>query len=235
MKKIIAYTLLMLTACFCAIAGDAAVFYDIGFSEDGKTYIFGQYGKTDKDYQAWAEIYTVDVANNVFIKNDVFKTPASKETVSISGRTAFDQLYEKAEWKLSKYNCKVSDASTLLYIKQDENKAPTDEIVFKDFEGSDEDTSVFYHVKLVPTFSGKGKSCKSSFYIELKKKDEYDKVLSSYKVGTPDFKRQGITSYSIEKIFTDKSGKNLVFVVQKVLEDDTGSSIRYMVETVSFK
>ena len=35
-----------LGAAFVA-AGDAAVFDDIGFSADGKTYLFGQYGKTD--------------------------------------------------------------------------------------------------------------------------------------------------------------------------------------------
>lgn len=59
-------------------------------------------------------------------------------------------------------------------------------------------------------------------------------MVGTWKVGTPDFKRKGITSYRIEKIFGDKSGKSLVFVVQKTLEDDTGTSIRYMVETVRF-
>ena len=49
-----------LGAAFVA-AGDAAVFDDIGFSADGKTYLFGQYGKTDVNYKPWAEIYTVDV------------------------------------------------------------------------------------------------------------------------------------------------------------------------------
>ena len=56
----------ILTGIFCAalsifpaslFAGDAAVFSDIGFSQDGLTYVFGEYGKTDQKYQAWAEIY----------------------------------------------------------------------------------------------------------------------------------------------------------------------------------
>ena len=35
-------------------AGDVASFVDKGFSEDGKYYVFGQYGRTDKKYQGWA-------------------------------------------------------------------------------------------------------------------------------------------------------------------------------------
>ena len=235
MKKILACAFLLLSSVVCVFAGDAAAFCDIGFSEDGKVYIFGQYGKTDKDYQAWAEIYTVDVAKNDFIKNDVFKTLPSASTSSISGKDAFDRLYSNVEWKLAKYNCKTVDVSTLLYVKNDESKKSTDEIVFKDYDGLMGSGSIFYHVTLVPTYRGKDKNCKSSFYINVETKDEDGKVLSCIKVGTPSVKRDGITSYTIEKIFTDKSGRDLVFVIQKILEDDNGISIRYMVETAELK
>lgn len=81
---------------------------------------------------------------------------------------------------------------------------------------------------------GKGKNVASKFYINVVRKDENGNILSSLKVGTPDFKRKGISGYTIDKIFTDASGKSLVFVVQKKLVDNTGTSIRYMVETCRF-
>ena len=113
-------------------------------------------------------------------------------------------------------------------------KGDTEEIVFKDFENSTEDHSVFYNVRLIPEYEGYGKNVKSKFYIKVVRKDENGDVLSTIKVGTPDFKRKGISSYKIDKIFTDASGKSLVFIVQKKLEDNTGTSIRYMVETYRF-
>lgn len=234
MKKILAVLALTSALLIPAFAGDVAVFEDLGFSEDGRTYLFGQYGKTDKKFQAWAEIYTVDVAKNDFVKNEIYKTEPSSATVKLSGKKAFEELVSKTEWKWGKYNAKPSGAKELLYVREVENKNPTAEIVFKDFEGSTETNQVFYHVQLVPAYEGSGKNVKSKFYINLSKQDENDNVLESWKVGTPDFKRKGITSYQINKIFTDKSGKSLVFIVEKTLEDDTGTSVRYMVEAIRF-
>ena len=58
-----------ISACF---AGDVASFVDKGFTSDGKYYIFGQYGKTDKKFQGWAEIYQVNIASNDFVEGGVF-------------------------------------------------------------------------------------------------------------------------------------------------------------------
>ena len=60
-----------------------------------------------------------------------------------------------------------------------------------------------------------------------------ENILFQKKVGTPDYKRSGISGYRITRIFSDQSGKNLVFVIEKFQEDETGTSIRYMVETLS--
>ena len=38
----------------------------------------------------------------------------------------------------------------------------------------------------------------------------------------------------IERIMCDKSEKNLIFIVEKMIEDDTGISIRYMIEATKF-
>lgn len=234
MRKILTIAAAVILTAASAFAGDAASFVDIGFSEDGKTYIFGTYGKTDKNYEPWAEIYTVDVAANEFVKGEVFKSKKGDVSPNASGKDAFDKLKSSTEWKIGKYNAKPANAKTLLYLRDSESKGDTEEIVFKDFENSTEDHSVFYNVRLVPEYEGYGKNVKSKFYINVVRKDENGDVLSTIKVGTPDFKRKGISSYKIDKIFTDPSGKSLVFIVQKKLEDNTGTSIRYMVETYRF-
>lgn len=231
MKKVILGTLAAVLMSASVFAGDAAFFDDIGFSDDGKYYLFGQYGKQDKTYKAWAEIYTVDVAANDFVRNEIYKTKPSDVTSEISGKDAYEELKKKSTWKTSKYNAKPASVKTLLFLRESEKKLPTEEIVFKDFENSSEGNEVFYHVRLVPEFFGSGKNVKSKFYINVVQKNQNGEILSSMKVGTPDCQRKGISAYQIDKIFTDASGKSLVFIVQKTLEDDKGTSIRYMVET----
>ena len=44
-------TIAVLTVAVLAFAGDAAAFVAVGFSRDGKTYVFGQYGKTEGSFQ----------------------------------------------------------------------------------------------------------------------------------------------------------------------------------------
>lgn len=223
------------SCAFFSFAGDAAFFDDIGFSEDGKFYLFGQYGKIDKIYEPWAEIYTVDVEKNDFVKGEVYKITSKDVKNDVSGKKAYETLKAKNQWKTAKYNAKPADVNTLLYLRESETKSPLDEIVFKDFEGSALENPISYHVQLVPTYEGSGVNVRSKFYIKVQRVDSEGNVLTNLKAGTPDFMRKGITAYQIDKIFTDKTGKNLVFIVQKTLEDEKGISIRYMVETLVLK
>ncbi|MCR5762084.1 MAG: DUF2259 domain-containing protein [Treponema sp.] len=232
MKKILISIVLSFTTLLFSFAGDAAAFSDIGFSNDGKVYVFGEYGKIDKKFQAWAEIYAVDIAKNEYVNNEVFVTRPSKATASISGKKAYENLKAKSASALNKYNCTPSDVSNLLYVK--EGTSVTNDIRFQDFDGSSEDKEIYYHIKLVPTYKGKGKNVVSKYYISLQMEDENGKALKSWKVGSPDYERKGISSYQIERVFTDKDRSSLVFVIQKTLEDDSGTSIRYMVETLKF-
>ena len=96
MKKVILGTLAAVLMSASVFAGDAAFFDDIGFSDDGKYYLFGQYGKQDKTYKAWAEIYTVDVAANDFVRNEIYKTKPSDVTSEISGKDAYEELKKKS-------------------------------------------------------------------------------------------------------------------------------------------
>src|SRR5574344_2986248 len=82
-----------ISACF---AGDVASFVDKGFTEDGKYYVFGQYGKTDKKFQGWAELYQVDIAANDYTDNGVFKTKPSAGSAGKNGREVFEALEGKS-------------------------------------------------------------------------------------------------------------------------------------------
>ena len=61
MKKLVLSGIILLCAGLNLFAGDAAAFVDLGISSDGRTYAFGEYGKTDRQFQGYAEIYTVDI------------------------------------------------------------------------------------------------------------------------------------------------------------------------------
>ncbi|WP_191017838.1 DUF2259 domain-containing protein [Treponema zioleckii] len=231
MKKLLLGAFVFLAASISSFAGDVAAFVDLGISSDGKTYIFGEYGRTDKKFQGYAEIYAVDIAKNDFIEGGIFRTLPSAATASKNGKKVYDELYAKAGWWVKKYNCKPADASHLLYVG-DGTKSGDNEIVFKDFENSTEDKAYFYHVNMIKSVEGSGSNMHSSFYITFERKDEDGNVLSKNIVGSPDIKRKGVSGYKVERIFSDKTGKNLVFVIEKTIEDSTGTSIRYMVETI---
>lgn len=231
MKKLLLSGVIFIAAAIAAFAGDVAAFVDLGLSSDGKTYVFAEYGKTDHNFQGYAEIYTVDIAKNDFINGGIFRTLPSAATASKSGKEVYDELYSKASWYLKRYNLKKADTDNLLYVR-DESKPSDSEIVFKDFEGSTADRSIFYHIKLEKNVTGSGSDLKSAFFISLEKQDENGRVISRNVVGSPDIKRKLVTDYIIDRIFSDKSGRNLVFVVEKKLADSSGTSIRYMVETI---
>lgn len=231
MKKLVLSGILFVSA-LCSFAGDAAAFVDLGISQDGKTYAFAEYGKTDRSFQGYAEIYTVDIAKNDFVSGEVFKTNPSSATVSKSGKAVYEELFDKAAWKLRKYDFKPANVDNLLFVR-DDKKDGESEIVFKDFEASTSEKSIFYHIRLAKTLEGSGENLYSSFFITMERKDGEGNVLSRNIVGSPDIKRKKVIDYRIDRIFSDKTGRNLVFVVEKTISDVNGASIRYMVETVS--
>ena len=235
MKKSLLTGLIFACVAMFVSAGDVATFVDKGFSPDGKYYIFGQYGRTDKKYQGWAEIYQVDIEKNDYVDAGIFKTKPSAVTSDKSGSEVYESLEAKSYYYLKNIKTSVADADHVLYICDDVNKQGTDVIKFADYNGSSLDNPLTYNIELVPTVTGKGKNVKSSFYINLEKKDANGNVVLSEKVGSPSIVRKGISGYKIEKIMCDPSEKNMIFVIEKIQEDDAGISIRYMVEAVKIK
>ena len=230
MKKSVLCSFVFAFALFSMNAGDVASLVDKGFSSDGKYYVFGQYGKTDKKFQGWAEIYQVDIAKNDYVDSGVFKTKPTDATASKNGKDLYEALESKNAGYLNSLNCKKANPDHVLYILDDVHKSGTDEIIFKDFRSAPVDNQISYRITLVPSISGKGKNAKSSFYIKLEKFDADGYVLSTQKIGSPDIVRHGVTNYKIERIFCDDSEQNLIFVIEKHFEDDAGLSVRYMVE-----
>ena len=230
MKKLTAVFLLALSSSVLIFAGDAAVLVNKGFSEDGNYYFFGQYGKTDKTFQGWADFYTVDVKKNDYVDGGVFKTIPSKNTALKSGKSIYESLEVKNASYINRYEICESVADQILYIREEEKKASTEEIVFKDFTCSIGGEQAEYHVQLIPSYNGTGINAKSSFFIMIEKQGEDGKVLARQKVGTPSIRRSGVTGYKIERIECDRSGRNLIFIIEKQFEDKTGTNIRYMIE-----
>lgn len=231
MKKLMVCGMLGIFAAFASFAGDSAVLVDNGFSADGNYYIFGQYGKIDKKFQGWAEIYTVDVLKNDYVDNEVYRVKPSAVTFDKTGKEVYESLAGKNYLSIKKYNCAQNSPEQILYIREEEKKAGTDEIEFKDFISSVSDDQAYYKVVLVPTVSGEGINVKSSFYIDIEKLDSKGAVLASQRIGNPGITRKGVKNYKIERIVCDKTGKKLVFIVEKTIEDKTGINIRYMIET----
>lgn len=235
MKKVLFAGLIfaLFTSVLCA--GDVATFVEKGFSPDGKSFIFGQYGRTDNKFQGWAEIYHVDIESNDFVDGGVFKIKPTAVTAGKTGIDVYNSLEAKSYFYLKNINCEPAGPEETLYICDDPKKTGVEEIIFKDFKGSKIDAPNTYHVQLFPTVIGSGKDVKSSFFILLEKEDADGKILLRKKVGSPEVVRKGISGYKIERIICDKSGENLIFVVEKMLEDENGTSVRYMVEAASIK
>ena len=80
MKKLLSVILAVAASSLLLFAGDVANLVNLGFSPDGMTYAFGEYGITDQTYRSYAEIYIVDVAKNDFVKSGIprLKPPAKK-------------------------------------------------------------------------------------------------------------------------------------------------------------
>jgi predicted secreted protein len=225
-KKIISIVVfLFVQALF--YAGDAAFFVDLGFSSDGQTYRFGEYGKTDVNFIGYATIYTIDISKNDYVPGEVFRAESGGTNQNKSSGAIFSELQGKIAPSLARYS--RVPLNRTLFLHENERKSPLEELNFKDYEratGQD----VFYTVQLLPTFSGTGARTTSTLEIRVEERNEKGELRHSYRVGNPAVQRTGITAYAISKIFTDESGKNLVFVVEKTVADSTGSSIRYMVE-----
>jgi predicted secreted protein len=221
------FSLLM---CVSALwAGDAAVFVDLGFSPDGRTYMFGQYGVLSPNLRPWAELFIVDMTSNTFVPNG--RVSFTQDSAIIAGQDGSGVLYRLLAGNsslTSRHNINFQNQGLPLYISRNEDPQPTGETIeFRDFLSGKE-----YRARLTPSISGSGQNTRSSFSINLEVRSNGQ--TRTYTVGTPGFVRQGITSYNIKRVLIDKTGNSIIFVIEMKRAAENGFDIRYMVEAFRF-
>ena len=209
-------------------AQDTAVFVDFGFSADGRTYSFGQYGINADTLRPWAELCVIDVGSNSFVPggriNYVHDSPV------IAGHDGSGALY-----RIISRNTALIDRYKIGYLLQGyplyvslENGAlsgGSETIEFRNFE-----TGESYRATL--TGSGFGSASGSSFNITLERKAK-DGAARTYTAGNAGIKRPGIISYRVRRVLAAPKTGSLIFVIEMRRQNASGHvDIRYMVETL---
>ncbi len=209
-------------------AGDVATFANLGFSGDGRIFMFGQYGVNRETSAPYAEIYTVDVPANDFVSNGVFRLQADRRvSAGQDGSAALYAVLRRASSIISTHSIDHLRQGRVVYalINDDE---PEPRISFRDFE-----TGYRYTAELSQQREGEGTDVKARFHIDLERVDP-DGASRTYTIGLPDFYREGVSRYSIRQAILSPDEQAIVFVVEMERPTRTGTSIRYMVETVHF-
>jgi len=227
LRKLILIFSLILFICASALwAGDVASFIDMGFSPDGKIYMFGQYGVLSPALKPWAELYVVDVSANNFVPNGRMSyTQDSPIKAGQDGSGAFFQLVANNSAFTSKYNINFQNQGLPLYISRDESPSSNGEIIeFRDFL-----TGKAYKAELIPRREGSGQNVRSWFSINLESKAQNGQI-KNYNIGNPQIKRQKIETYNINRVLIDPRGESIIFIIEMKRVSDSGYDIRYMVE-----
>jgi predicted secreted protein len=227
-RKILIVAVFVLVGAFLW-AGDTATFVDLGFSPDGKIFMFGQYGVQSKTLKPWADLYVVDVPLNNFVSGGRISYVHPNSVVAgQDGSGALYRLTAKNAALAERYKVDYLFQGKPLYITLEDNDGEEHRstIDFRDFE-----SEVDYKASLVPFVEGSGEDLKSSFYIDLESSSK-NGAKRTYTVGTPQLKRPLIESYTISKVMIAPKDGSLIFVIKMKKQTNEGYDIRYMVEAV---
>lgn len=226
-KRFVVLLFLILLVTGAAIADDVAVFTNLGFSQNSRTFMFGQYGIHSGT--PFAEIYTVDVSRNVFVASGNFSESYNVQiSPGQSGIAALFSLLPEAQETISSYNINHFEQGRLIYLLVN-GREPRSDLAFRDF-----DTGNRYAVSLVQERGGTEDSPKAAFYIDLSV-EFANGTKNDFRVGRPGYFRDGVSGYRITQIFLSPDETSLVFVVEKAIHNSQGTSLRYMVETVKIR
>ena len=246
-QKKICFTL-VLVQLFVSLglwAGDTASFVDLGFSPDGKIYMFAQYGVQSGTLKPWAELFIVDVNRNNFVSGG--RLSYVHDSPVVSGQDGSGALYRLIAQNAStaeKYRVNYCFQGQPLFIALDnvvhsgavgqpllqqiplEPVPAQSPVEFRDFE-----SGIFYQASLISSVEGSGSDLKSSFYINLERTSR-DGSRKTYTVGTPQLKRPLITSYRVKKVMIAPHDGSMIFLIEMRKQDGGNIDIRYMVEAV---
>ncbi|MCL2479065.1 MAG: DUF2259 domain-containing protein [Treponema sp.] len=209
-------------------AGDTATFVDLGFSRDGGTYAFAQYGVQSNTLKPWAELYIVDVSRNNFVDGGrlsfVSDNPVS---AGQDGSGAFFSILTKNTALANRYNIDFLRQGQPLFISLEEPASPPSQsIEFRDF-----DAGTSYNAVLVPIVQGSGDNLTSSFYINLEQTGK-DGAKKTFTVGSPSVKRPLIESYRIRKVIKVPGDGSVIFIIEMKKQNGPDYDIRFMVEAL---
>jgi predicted secreted protein len=223
---------LMILGLFPLRAGDVAAFVDLGFSPDGRVYMFAQYGVQSATLRPWAELFAVDVARNNFVAGG--RLSYIHDTAAVPGQDgagAFYRLISRNASLAENHGVNFLIQGHLLYVALDNDAlAPADNpIEFRDFNSGSN-----YKATLVPQITGSGSGLRSSFYIDFEHISK-NGSRKSYVAGSPQIKRPLIAEYRICKVVLDPRQGSVIFVIEQKVQSEAGSGydIRYMVEALS--
>ncbi|MCK5736353.1 MAG: DUF2259 domain-containing protein [Spirochaetaceae bacterium] len=233
MKRTILCLLLIFTALI-ATAGDLAVLENLGFSADGRYFMFGQHVLLTDSGQAYAETAIINVAGNDFVTGGWKKSGWDVPMIpNQNSRGALYELLGDSAGLKSRYDISHLEQGRLLYTRTDgdESDVKNDEgentpaLLFRDF--GDIEKGREYTLILNQESNTGGESISASFSIELTVKDSSGGV-SSYNIGRAGYFRAGVESYRIDRVWLGPAGRSLIIAVAKL---DADQSVKYMVET----
>jgi len=233
MKKILSLILLMVLLAGAVWAGDLATFINLGFSENSRFFMFGQYGIEGKSSLPYAEVYTVDVHENKFtprgVKNEVYNIPpqAGQNGMGALLKILHD-LAARENDPVSQYQINHMKSGRLVYLLVN-GQTPKEQIDFRDFGLGNS-----YRVILNQSRFGTGKGVSSAFHINLTVTDKAGNV-TPFIIGLPNYRRTGVQAYRLKQVIFSPDESSLIFVVEKEMVSTDGVDFRYMVETVRLK
>jgi predicted secreted protein len=224
----------MLLVCLCIFAtglvvwaGDVAQFADLGFSPDGRYFMFGEYGILQKTSAPWASLFVVDVGANAFVPQGVQRVSYTQPAEpGASGLGALLNVVTDGSALKRKYCIDYLLTGRILYLAVD--GAPAGQPVeFRDFV-----TGRSYAVTLEQVQHTRDGQPAASFSIKVSI-TEATGATRQLAVGNPALERAGVRSYLLRQVILGPESSSLVFVVQKEEVDTQGSNVRYMVETTA--
>jgi len=210
-------------------AGDTATFVDLGFSSDGKTYMFGQYGLQSGTLRPWADLFIVDVSKNNFVNGG--RLSYVHDGPVVAGQDGSGALYRLIAQNASmaeryRINYCFQGQPLFIAINGSEGSGTAVPVEFRDFE-----TGANYRASLVSYVEGSGANLKSSFFIKLERtaRDGSKKV---YTVGNPQIKRSLVASYIIRRVMIAPHDGSMIFLIEMKRQEGGDINIRYMVEAL---
>jgi predicted secreted protein len=216
----------ILLAAVASWSGDVAQFDNLGFSSDGRYFMFGQHGILEKTSYPYAELAIVDVPANAFVPQGTKKVSYTKgvEPGSTGLGALLNALSDAAAQK-RQYRIDHLVTGRLLYLLVD-GVNPAETLEFRDFQAGTR-----YAVTLVQTPGTKDGQPAAAFSLKVTVTGKDGKA-RDYTVGNAGLARTGVKAYRVKQVVLGPDGAALVFVIQKEEADGTSVNIRYMVETV---